>query len=93
PMVERHLERQKERLTPQQRHAHLCESVFYFAGVLFSEGYYRESLPLFVRSLRLGHRPVKCLLHLIRALLRAPMQQLGGPPVDPGRGKRAPSAP
>lgn len=69
PMIENHLRQLKHRLSEKEIRTIRGKRYFEVGCNLLYEGAYRNSVPLFWRSLVLGYRPIQSLICLLRALL------------------------
>jgi len=69
PMIEKHIKQQHHQLTVQEVRNIRGTRSFEFACDLFFSNSYRHSIPFFLKSIRHGMRPVKCITYVIRAIL------------------------
>lgn len=77
PMLEKHIREQSSRLLPAEVRALRGMRSFQIGCDTYFSGGHWESAPLFLRSALLGHRPIKSLTMLPRALLLSAAQVIG----------------
>jgi len=75
-VIARHLAEQEARLAPREMAAISGRMAFTQAVNMYFDGHYWESLPYFLRAIRLGHRPVKSVVHILRAPFAAALSTL-----------------
>lgn len=75
-VIARHLAEQEARLAPRETAAISGRMAFTQAVNMYFDGHYWESLPFFLRAIRLGHRPVKSVVHILRAPFAAALSTL-----------------
>jgi glycosyltransferase involved in cell wall biosynthesis len=89
PMLERHIEQQRARLSAAEIRLLRGRQAFQMGCDLYFSGHYDSCVPLFLKAVTHGERPLKSLSYIPRALLMQCWRARPAPrPRAGGRGKR-----